>query len=420
MSSKLTSKTRLQLSAMMFLQFFIWGAWYVTMGTYLAKSGFSGVEVSSAYSTVAWGALLAPLLVGMVADRFFAAQKVLAVLHLAGAAILFAASRTTNAGALFWILLAYALTYAPTLALTNTVAFTQMNDPGQEFPKVRVLGTLGWIAAGWLVSLLKIEATSQPMVIAAGASVLLGLYSFTLPSTPPRAAGQKVSLARVLGLDALGLMKDRSFAVLVISSLLISIPLAFYYNFTNMFFNELGVPNAAGKMAFGQVSEVGFMLLLPTFLRKLGIKWVMLAGMLAWAARYVLFAVGGQSMPPMMTALYLGVLLHGVCYDFFFVSGQIYVDGKAPKELQASAQGFITLVTYGVGMLIGAKVSGLVVDAYATTTAAGPSTHNWALWYVPACAAVAVALLFAITFDLPTIRPADPSRVRDGGDVLLP
>lgn len=402
----MSTRNRRQLSAMMFLQFFIWGAWYVTMGTYLLETGFSGVQVASAYSTVAWGALLAPLFVGFVADRFFAAQKLLGCLHLLGAGLLVLASRITDASALFWALLAYALTYAPTLALTNSVAFKQMNDPGQEFPKVRVLGTVGWIAAGWLVSLMKIENTSRPMVVAAIASAALGVYSFFLPSTPPRAAGQKATLQAALGFDALRLLKDRSFAILALSSLLISIPLAFYYNFTNAFFNEVGVQNAAGKMAFGQMSEVAFMLLLPLFLRKLGIKVVMLAGMLAWAVRYVLFAVGGQSVPPLLTALYAGILLHGICYDFFFVSGQIFVDAKAPKELAASAQGFITLVTYGVGMLIGAKISGLVVDAYAHAN----STHDWRLWYLPAAAAVAVAVLFAIAFR-PLVALKEVSRV---------
>lgn len=391
-------RIRFQLSVMMFLQFFIWGAWYVTLGTYLMQHGFSAVQTSSAYSTVAWGALVAPLFVGMVADRFFQAQKVLGCLHLAGAGLLVIASRVLAPSTLFWVLLAYALAYAPTLALVNTVAFGHMKDPTEEFPRVRVLGTVGWIVAGWVVGLLEWEATATPMRVAAGASALLGVYAFTLPVTPPRAAGQKVSLTAALGLDALALMKDRSFAVLVSSSLLISIPLSFYYNFTNAFLNELSIENAAGKMAFGQMSEVAFMLLLPLCLRHLGIKWVMLVGMLAWAARYVLFALGGQAVPPLMTALYLGILLHGVCYDFFFVSGQIYVDRKAPKALQASAQGFITLVTYGVGMLIGAKISGLVVDAHARTDAGGRITHDWTLWYLPALAAVVVAVLFGLAF----------------------
>lgn len=387
---------RARLSVMMFLQYFIWGAWYVTMGTYLLSQGFSGVQVGSAYSTVAWGALLAPLIVGMIADRLFAAQKVLGVLHLLGAGLLFAASRVTDPGALFWVLLAYALAYAPTLGVANTVAFCQMADPAREFPRVRVLGTLGWIVAGWLVSLLGIESTAQPMVIAAGASVALGLYAFSLPAVPPRAEEHN-SLKTALGLDALALLKDRSFAVLVASSLLISIPLAFYYNFTNAFLNEVGVPNAAGTMAYGQASEVAFMVLMPILLGRFGIKKVMLAGMLAWSARYVLFTVGGGSQPPLQLALYAAILLHGICYDFFFVSGQIYVDKKAPAALRASAQAFLTLVTYGVGMLIGSKVSGFVVDQHARR-AGDETVHDWSLWYVPAIAAAGVALVFALSF----------------------
>jgi nucleoside transporter len=394
----MSQKVRLQLSAMMFMQFFIWGAWYVPMSSYLMNLGFSGVQVAAAYSTISWGALLSPFFVGMVADRFFAAQRVFGVLHLVGAGLLALASRTTDAGGLFWVLMAYALVYMPTLALVNAISFNQMKEPGDEFPKVRVLGTLGWIAAGWVIAFLAVDRTAQPMLVAAGVSAALGLFGFTLPATPPRAAGRKVTVREVLNLDALALMKDRSFAVLVLSSLLVSIPLAFYYNFTNAFLNEIGVANATGKMTLGQMSEIGFMLLLPFFLRRLGIKWVMLVGMAAWALRYVLFAQGAMGGAPVLAALYLGILLHGVCYDFFFVSGQIYVDRQAPKALQASAQGFITLVTYGIGMLIGAMVSGRVVDAYAIA-GASPPRHDWAaLWYIPAAMAAIVAGVFAVAF----------------------
>jgi len=394
----MTKKIRAQLSVMMFLQFFIWGSWFVTLGAYLMESGFSGVQVGSAYSTLSWGALLSPFLVGLIADRFFSAQKVLGALHLLGAGALYYASTVTDPNLLFWVLLGYALAYMPTVALVNSVSFNQMTNTETQFPSVRVLGTIGWIAAGWLVGLLEIEKTAQPMLIAAGVSGCLGLYAFTLPDTPPKSRGEKVSVRDILGLDALALMRDRSFAVLVVSSLLISIPLAFYYNFTNAFLNELGVENAAGKMTVGQMSEIGFMLLLPLFLRRLGVKWVILVGMAAWVARYVLFAYGAGGAPgaaPAIGLLYLGIALHGVCYDFFFVTGQIYVDRRAPQHLQSSAQGFITLVTYGIGMLIGAKVSGLVVDAFATADGG----HNWnEMWLVPAAAAFGVAAIFLLLF----------------------
>jgi nucleoside transporter len=396
----MTPRIRVQLSTMMFLEFFVWGVWMVTMGNHLAKLGFSGVNIADAYSTTNWGAVIAPFFVGMIADRFFSAQKLLGVLHLVGAGALYLASTQSTPGPFFWSMLLYCALYMPTLALVNAISFHQMKDPGGQFPGVRVLGTIGWIAAGILVGkILKpwnpdIEASAIPLQIGAAASVLLGLYSFTLPATPPKAVGKKVTVSDVLGLDALALMKDRSFAILVVSSLLISIPLAFYYNFTNLFLNETkGVPDPAFTMTFGQMSEIAFMVALPFFLKRLGIKKVMLVGMLAWTARYVLFAQGAGGGAAAM--LYAGIILHGVCYDFFFVTGQIYVDRKAPKELQASAQGFISMATYGIGMLIGAWVSGRVLDAYAIPGGG----HRWAeMWYVPAIMAGVVAVLFAAVF----------------------
>jgi nucleoside transporter len=394
------AKVRVQLSVMMFLQFFIWGVWFVTMSSYLAKLGFRGVEIGDAYSTMSWGAVLAPFFVGMIADRFFSAQKVLGVLHLVGGVVLYLASTVTAPGPFFWTLLGYALLYMPTLALVNAVAFHQMKDPGAQFPGVRVLGTIGWIVAGVLVGLVLkpwnpgIEASATPMVIGAGASIALGLYAFTLPTTPPKSAGKKVTFGQVLGLDALALMRDRGYATLVFSSLLVSIPLAFYYNFTHSFLTETkGVGSPAFAMSFGQVSEIVFMVLLPFFLKRLGVKKLMLLGMLAWTIRYVLFAQGAGGNAAVL--LYAGIVLHGLCYDFFFVTGQIYVDRKAPKHLQASAQGFIGMATYGVGMLIGARVSGMVVDAYAREGGG----HRWAeMWYVPAAMAVVVTVLFAALF----------------------
>jgi nucleoside transporter len=411
----MTPTVRVQLSVMMFLEFFIWGVWFVTMGFYLAGIGFKGVDIAAAYSTTNWGAFLAPFFVGMIADRFFSAQKVLGVMHLLGAGLLYFASTIHQPGPFFWALLAYALVYMPTLALVNAISFHQMRDPGAQFPGIRVLGTIGWIVAGVLVGKTlkpwnpQIEASSIPMLIGAGASLALGLYAFTLPATPPKSRGKRVTVRDVLGLDALALMKDRSYAVLVISSLLISIPLAFYYNFTNLFLNEIkGVADPAFTMTFGQMSEILFMLLMPMFLKRLGIKKLMILGMLAWTVRYVLFAQGAGGGAAGL--LYTGIILHGICYDFFFVSGQIYVDRKAPAHLQASAQGFITLATYGLGMLIGAWVSGLVVDAYAV---AGGG-HRWAdMWYVPAVMAGAVTALFALVFrdDVPAVVPASAPRV---------
>ncbi|HSR66561.1 MAG TPA: nucleoside permease [Acidobacteriota bacterium] len=400
---------RMRLSAMMFLEFFIWGAWSVTMGTYLNEIGFQGTEISRAYSTTAWAAILSPFFVGLVADRYFAAQKVMGVLHLLGAALLYYASTVTDAGFFFWVLLGYALCYMPTLALVNAISFYQMKEPEKEFPSIRVLGTIGWIVAGIIISTMEgfglegIEATSTPMRLAAGASALLALYSFSLPHTPPASAGKSVSVAEVLGLDALRLMKERPFAVFIVSSLLISIPLAFYYNFTNLFLNESGMQAVAAKMTLGQGSEIVFMLVMPFFFRRLGVKYMLLVGMLAWTARYVLFAFGNNDA--LVWMLYLGIILHGVCYDFFFVTGQIYVDKKAPPGLRSSAQGFITLITYGVGMVIGAWVSGRIVQGNEVLLNGEVSGHQWTdIWIQPAIMAGAVAAAFALLFNEKRIR----------------
>jgi len=395
----LSPSVRARLSAMMFLQFFIWGAWFVTLSTYLGRGlNFSGTDIGAAYSTMPWGAIVAPFLVGMVADRFFAAEKVLGVLHLVGAGLLWHASTVTSPGTLFWVLLVYALAYNPTLALVNAVSFAQMQSPEKQFPAVRVWGTIGWIVAGMIVGWLALEATAVPLRLAAGSSALLGLFSFALPHTPPKSLGHAVTVGDVLGLDALTLMKDRSFAVFVAGSLLICIPLAFYYGFANLFLNEAGVANAAGKMTMGQMSEVFFMLVMPFFFVRLGVKKMLLVGMLAWAARYLLFAYGNSA--ELVFMFYLGILLHGICYDFFFVTGQIYVDNAAPKRIQASAQGFITLITYGVGMLIGTLIAGWVVEGRQVADAAGTiQGHDWrAIWLVPAAMAFGVIVLFAALF----------------------
>ncbi len=388
-----------QLSIMMFLQFFIWGAWFVTLSTYLGIGlGFGATDISKAYSTMPWGAIIAPLFVGMIADRFFSAQKVLGALHLIGGGILFYATRLQDASLIFWTLFAYALCYNPTLALVNAISFNQMEDPEKEFPIIRVLGTIGWIVAGLTVGFLKIEDSALPMKIAAATSIALGIYSFFLPKTPPKSLGHRVTVSDVLGLKTLQLLKNRSFAIFVGSSLLICIPLAFYYNFTNLFLNEVGVQNAAAKMTMGQMSEIVFMLVIPFFFVRLGVKKMLFIGMAAWALRYVLFAFGNPTNLVFM--YYGGILLHGICYDFFFVTGQIYVDKKAPKQIQASAQGFIALVTYGVGMVIGAWASGLVVQKYQTLSQAGEITgHLWKnIWLVPAAMAIIILIMFTLLF----------------------
>lgn len=383
---------------MMFLQFFVWGAWFVTLGTYLAAIGFSGADIGFAYLTNNIGAMVAPLFVGIVADRFFSSEKIMGAMHIAGALVLYAVSDFATQSAILLGLILYNVTYMPTLALVNAIAFNAMEAADRQFPKVRVWGTLGWIAAGLTISfvltafLSDVERTSAPMKLAAFASLILGLYSFTLPKTPPQNSGQSVTVRDMFGLDALALLKDRSFAAFALCSLLISIPLAFYYAFTNLFLNELGMPAVAATMSLGQASEVLFMLVMPILFVRLGVKWMLLIGMLAWVVRYAFFAMGDWGAMSWM--LYAGILLHGVCYDFFFVTGQIYVDRKADKKIRASAQGFIALLTYGLGLAIGSVLAGVTVDYFAIE-----GVKDWsAIWWVPCVFAVLVALLFQLVF----------------------
>jgi nucleoside transporter len=378
---------------MMFFQFFVWGIWYVTMGSYLLKIGFDGVSVGAAYSTVNWGAIISPFFVGIVADRFFSAEKVMGLMHLLGGLVLYYLVGVTDSGSFFWILLIYALLYMPTLALANAVSFNQMDDPGKEFPSIRVFGTIGWIFSGLIISFLNYENSVAVFRIGALVSIGLGMYCFFLPKTPPKNTSKRPSIKEILGLEALVLLRDRSFAVFIFCSLLISIPLAFYFSFTSPFLNELGMNNVAAKMALGQASEIAFLLLMPLFFIRLGVKKMLLVGMIAWVLRYVLFAFGDNGS--LLGMLYMGIILHGICYDFFFVTGQIYVDTAAPKEIQASGQGFITLVTYGLGMLIGSWASGWFVDQYTMDD----GTHLWrTIWMIPAGMALFSSLVLMLFF----------------------
>jgi len=391
---------RVRLSVMMFLQYFVWGSWFVTLGTYLGKTlQFKGENIGLAYGTANVAGMVAPFFVGMIADRFFSTERILTVLHLVGAGLLYYASLQTEFTVMYGVLLGYFLCYMPTLALTNSISFHNMSDPGRQFPGIRVLGTIGWIVAGLVVGAMKVEDKNVPMQIAAGASALLGLFCLMLPHTPPGNAGKAVTLGDVLGFDALKLMKERSFAVFVLGSFLICIPLQFYYAFTNPFLNEIGVENAAGKMTMGQMSEIFFMLVMPWFFVRLGVKYMLLVGMACWAARYALFAFGAD--PQVAWMLYLGILLHGICYDFFFVTGQIYVDKKASPEIRGAAQGFIAFVTLGVGGFIGTWFAGKVVQKYAVDEVASSGlAHDWkSIWLIPAAGAAAVLVLFALTFN---------------------
>ena len=393
-------KIRIQLSVMMFIQFFIWGVWFVPMGPYLGKTLlFPPDIIGYAYSTMYVAAMVSPFFVGMVADRFFNAERVLGVLHILGGVALYAASQVTTPAAFIGILLLHALCYMPTLALINAVSFNVMENPGQQFPGVRVLGTIGWIVAGLLIGNLGLATTAQPLQWGAVASILLGIYCFVLlPATPPRSRGERVTVREVLGLDALRLMKDRSFAVFVISSFFVCIPLSFYYAFGNIFLEDAGMANATAKLTMGQMSEIFFMLVMPFFFARLGVKWMLFTGMLFWTARYILFALGNAQ--DLVWMLYLAILFHGICYDFFFVTGQIYTDMKAPEKIRANAQGFLTFVTLGVGMVIGTFLSGWIVKFFTLVDDLGePVGYQWRqIWLTPAAMAAIVMVLFVLIF----------------------
>jgi len=389
----------------MFLEFFIWGAWFVTLGTYLFNNlKASGAEIGSVFSTQSWGAMVAPFIIGLIADRYFNAEKILGILHLVGAALMYQMYNAEEISVFYPYVLAYMILYMPTLALVNSISFNQMKDPEKEFPSIRVWGTIGWIVAGLLISFvflwdsesaIKAGLMKQTFLMASIASLILGLFSFTLPKTPPKVStGTKVKVSDILGLDALKLLKDKNFATFFVASILICIPLAFYYQNGNPFLSNIGVENATGKMTIGQISEVLFLLMLPIFLKKYGFKITILAGMAAWAIRYALFAYGNAGELSFM--LILGIALHGICYDFFFVAGQIYTNAKAGIKYKSAAQGLITFATYGIGMLIGFKIAGLITDAYKLSD----TSFNWQMiWIIPACIAGAVFLLFAIFFN---------------------
>lgn len=394
---------RFQLSVMMFLEFFIWGGWFVTLGTFLGSNlGATGTQTAMAFSTQSWGAIIAPFIIGLIADRFFNAERILGFLHLLGAVLLYMMYTSEDFSTFYPFVLGYMIIYMPTLALVNSISFYQMSDPEKQFSGIRVFGTLGWIIAGLVISL--VFAWDAPVAREEGmlrytflmvsiASAVLGLFSFTLPKTPPSSKGETVKLTDILGLEALGLLKGRNFLMFFLSSILICIPLAFYYQNANPFLSEVGMEDPTAMMTIGQISEVLFLLLLPFFFKKFGFKITLLAGMLAWAVRYLLFAYGDAG--EMVYMLIIGIALHGICYDFFFVAGQIYTDSKAGPKIKSAAQGLITLATYGVGMLIGFYVAGQISDLYLNSD----GTHDWEqIWIVPAIFAFAVMIIFAIFF----------------------
>ncbi len=387
-----------RLSIMMFLQYAIWGSWYVTVGNYMSAIGMSST-IHWAYTVSPIAAIVSPFFLGMIADRFFATEKVLGILHLIGGAALILApivAEGDSASSTFFILLLllHMLSYMPTVGLTNSLAFTHLNNQEKEFPIIRVFGTIGWIAAGIFVSkILGADESSLPLRVAGIASILMGLFSFTLPHTPPLAKGEKTSFRKIIGIDAIKKLNTKPFMIFIVSSFLISIPLAVYYAFAPVFVNSSGIENPAFVMSFGQMSEVLFILIMPLLYPILGVKKMLLTGMGAWVLRYLLFAAGADDAIVWM--ILSGIILHGICYDFFFVAGFIYVDKTAPAEIRGQAQGFIILATYGLGMLIGSQVAGYLFNNIIT----GSSLAEWQnFWIVPAVFAAAVMLFFGIMF----------------------
>lgn len=398
--------TRVQLSAMMFMEFFIWGGWFVTMGTYLSKSiGATDVQNGLAYGTQSLGAIIAPFVIGLIADKFFSAQKILGVLHLAGAGLMYFISTKEDFASFYPLLLIYMICFMPTLALVNSVTLKQIKNAEKEFSFIRVWGTVGWIVAGLLIGWMAWEQSGQlvnTFKVTAAVSLVLGLFSFTLPDTPPGKAGSKTTIRDILGLDALSLLKQKNFLIFFIASMLICIPLAFYYQETNKFLNELKVSGAAAKMSIGQMSETLFMVLMPFFFARFNIKKMLLFGMIAWVLRYLMFGFGDADTGIWM--LYIGIALHGISYDFFFVTGQIYTDQLAGEKNRSSAQGMITLATYGVGMLIGFWFAGSVSEYYKTADG-----HDWkSIWMIPAGIAAAITILFLLFFkdDKKVVQPS--------------
>jgi nucleoside transporter len=399
-----------KLSTMMFLEFFIWGGWFVTMGTFLGNNlSATGAETAMAYSTQSWGAIIAPFIIGLIADRFFNAERILGILHLVGAVLMYLMYQAEDFTTFYPYVLGYMIAYMPTLALVNSVSFNQMKDPAKEFSYIRVWGTVGWVIAGLMISWFAWDLKesiaegllANTFLMTAIASAILGVFSFLLPKTPPKGKGESVSISDILGLDALKLLKDKNFLIFFLSSVLICIPLAFYYQNANPFLSEIDTKidlfgktiGPTGIMTVGQISEVLFMLLLPVFFKKYGFKKTILIGMLAWVVRYLLFAYGNSG--ELLFMLLIGIALHGICYDFFFVSGQIYTDSKAGEKVKSAAQGLITLATYGVGMLIGFWVAGKITDEYLVSE----GVHNWqSIWVFPAIFAAVVLVLFLLLF----------------------
>ncbi|MGI8604627.1 MAG: MFS transporter [Verrucomicrobiales bacterium] len=391
---------KIKLSIFMFLQYFIWGSWYVSLGTYLANVlKFGGPQVGAAYGAFAIGSMISPFFVGLIADRFFASEKLLAVLSLLGGAVLCLLPHLTSFTSFYSALILYCALFAPTLALGNSLSLHHLHDGSKDFPRVKIWSAVGWIGGGVTLSLLHGEQSPAQFYLAGAVSILLGVFSLVLPHTPPRKVGADVSVGEVLGLDALALLKKRSFAIFVVCVFLICIPLYFYFVMMSMYLTELQWTGLAGKMTLAQVSDVIFLFLLPIMLKSLGYKKTIFLGILAWALRYFLLA-GSVNAGGLQTALIFGaIILHGVCYDFLFIAGQLYADDEANERIRGATQGFMAFILWGIGAFVGTWLAGQVLDRHLLDSAVGPILHDWQnIWQVPAFGATAVLILFLIFF----------------------
>ena len=379
---------------MMFLNYFVWGAWYVTIGTWLtATLKFSGTEAGAVFGTTALASMISPFFVGLIADRYFATERVLCALHLIGAVLLYFIAHATSFAAVYTLMLAYCVCFFPTLPLTNSITLRHVTNAGNQFPLIRVFATIGWIAMALIIGDLAVEASSEQFLIASGCSVVMGLFCLALPHTPPAGRAAVTSWRTILGLDALVMLREPSYLVFLVASVLFCIPLTFYFSFTNPYLNAVGVQNAAGKMSLGQASEVIMTLLLPLIYRKFTVKTILTAGVLAWAVRYALLAAGNAGNG--MWMFYIAILLHGVCFDFFVMTGQLYTDKEAPAHLRSTAQGFLTFLTYGVGMFAGSMLSGIAVDFFTS----GSGVRNWTgFWLTSSLGSFAIFLFILILF----------------------
>lgn len=404
MGQSMQAMLKIQLSVFMFLQYFIWGSWYVSMGAYLANTlKFGGQQIGAAYGAFAIGSMISPFFVGLVADRYFASEKLLGALGLFGGAVICLLPQVKEFESFYVLLILYCASYAPTLALGNSLSLHHLRDAKRDFPRVKILSAVGWIAGGVTVSLLEAEQSSAQFYLAGGMSVALGIFSLTLPHTPPKKVGGDVSIGEVLGLDALALLKKRSFAIFVGCMFLICIPLYFYFVNMAIYLTELGWSGIAGRMTLAQVSDVVFLFLLPLMLKRLGYKATIAIGILAWCARYYFLAGSvGSAAAVQTTLIFAAILLHGVCYDFLFIAGQLFVDGEASERMRGAAQGFIAFILWGVGAFVGTMLAGWVMAKHKLPEAVGTIEHDWeGIWIQPAFGATAVLIVFLLFFREP-------------------